>query len=90
MTKIRVAWLFVLTLLVVSITGILPASIGYMGTPFAILLAMFLLAIAERKRLAARLRPGEKVRMPKWQKITLAIYVILALAFVLIGHLTIQ
>lgn len=68
----------------------MPVSVGYIGTPFAILLAMFLLAIAERKRLAARLRPGEKARMPKWQKIALAIYLILAVAFVFIGYLTTQ
>lgn len=86
----KVAWLLVLALLAASVTGVLPASIGYATTPFCILLALFLLAIAERKRLAVRLGTGEKVTMPKYQKIILAIFVLLALALVSIGSLTKQ
>jgi hypothetical protein len=71
-------------------SGIVPASIGMFFTPFAILLAMSLLAVAERKRRAARLKPGEKITMPKIQKIFLALFVALALILVFIGGLTKQ
>jgi hypothetical protein len=87
---IKAIWLLVLIILVVSITGIVPANIGYIGTPLAILIAMVLIAIAKRKKLVAHLKPGEKIRMPKWQKIVVAIFVALALAFVIIGGLTKQ
>jgi membrane protein insertase Oxa1/YidC/SpoIIIJ len=86
----KAAWLLVLTLFLVSAFGIVPASFGMFFTPLAIILAMFLLAVAERKRLAARLNPGEKAKMPKMQKIFLAIFVVLALALVFIGGLTTQ
>lgn len=86
----KVAWLLVATLLLGSASGIVPATIGWIGTPFAILLAIFLLAIAERRRLKACLSPGEKVTMPKSQKIVLAIFGALVLALVFIGSLTKQ
>lgn len=86
----KAAWLLVLTLFVVSASGIVSASIGMFFTPFAILLAMSLLAIAHRKRPAAGLKPGEKITMPKIQKIFLAIFVVLAVGLVFIGGLTRQ
>ena len=87
---LKAAWLLVLTLWVVSVSGLVPASVGSAFVVAAILIAMVLLAIAERKRLAARLGPGEKVRMPKSQKIILAVLAALALLFVFIGSLTKQ
>ena len=86
----KAAWLLVLTLFVVSASGIVPASIGMFFTPFAILLAMSLLAVTERKRIAAQLKRGEKITMPKIQKIFLAIFVALALVLIFIGSLTKQ
>jgi hypothetical protein len=87
---LKALWLLVITLFVVSVSGIVPASIGSIFVVSAILIAMVLLAIAERKRLAARLSPGEKVRMPKSQKIILAIFAALTLLLVFIGSLTKQ
>ena len=86
----KAAWLLVVMLLLGAASGIVPATIGMITTPFAILVAMFLLAIAERKRLAARLSPDEKVTMPKSQRIVLAVFVVLALGLVFIGRLTKQ
>jgi hypothetical protein len=87
---LKALWLLVITLFVVSVSGLVPASIGSIFVVSAILIAMVLLAIAERKRLAARLGPGEKVRMPKSQKIVLAIFAALTLLLVFIGSLTKQ
>ena len=87
---LKAVWLLVLTLLVVSVSGLVPASVGSVFVAGSILIAMVLLAIAERKRPAARLGPGEKVRMPKSQKVILAVFAALALLFVFIGSLTKQ
>lgn len=87
---IGAAWLVVLTLMFASTAGFVSASIGWITTPFAIFLAMILLAIAERRKLVASSRPGRKVTMPKFQKIILAIFVALVLALVFIGGLTKQ
>jgi hypothetical protein len=87
---LKAAWLVVLTLWVVSVSGFVSANVGSVFVVAAILIAMVLLAIAERKRLAARLGPGEKVRMPKAQKVVLAIFVALTLLLIFIGSLTRQ
>ena len=87
---LKALWLVVITLFVVSVSGLVPASIGSIFVASAILIAMVLLAIAERRRLTARLSPGEKVRMPKSQKIILAVFAVLILLLVFIGRLTKQ
>jgi hypothetical protein len=87
---IKAVWLIVVTLWVVSVAGLVPASVGSVFVVIAIFSAMVLLAIAERKRLAARLGPGEKVRMPKSQRIILAIIAALVLLLIFIGSLTKQ
>jgi putative copper export protein len=86
----KAAWLLVLTLFLVSASGIVPASIGMFFTSFAILLAMSLLAVAQRKRLVAGLKQGEKITMPIIQKIFLVIFVVLAIVLIFIGGLTKQ
>jgi putative copper export protein len=87
---LKALWLVVITLFVVSVSGLVPASIGSIFVASAILIAMVLLAIAERRRLAARLSPGEKLGMPKSQKIILAVFAVLILLLVFIGRLTKQ
>ncbi len=85
---VRVGW--ALVLLLICLSAIFPTSVGAFSTPSAILLAMVLLAVAERRKLAAHLKPGEKVTMPKSQKIVLAIFVGLLIALMFIGGLTRQ
>lgn len=83
-------WVFVAVLMLGSVSGIFPSFIGAYAMPFSILLAMVLLAIAQRKKLTAQLKPGEMLTMPKTQKIILVIWLVLAIGLMFIGSLTEQ
>lgn len=85
---------FLRTLLVIfmlgSVSGFFSPFFSAYAMSFSILLAMVILAIAERRRLKSRLKSGEKLRMPKYQKVILAIFGALAVGLILIGGLTKQ
>lgn len=83
-------WVLVAALMLGSASGIFPPLIGAYAMSFSIVIAMVLLAIAQKKKLAAQLRPGEKITMPRNQKIILVIWLILAVGLVFIGSLTKQ
>lgn len=86
----KVLWFLVVALTAGAVSGVFPAQIGAIAVSFSIMLAMGLLAVANRKKLRSNLKPGEKIRMPVYQKIILAIFAVLAIGLVLIGSMTIQ
>ena len=83
-------WLLVVALTVGAVSSVFPAQIGAIAILFSIVLAMGLLVIANRRKLCSRLKPGEKIPMPAYQKIILAIFAVIAIGLVFIGSLTIQ
>ena len=83
-------WLLVAALTLGSASGIFPPLFGAYAMSFSILLAMVLLAIAQRRKLAAQLKAGERLTMPKSQKVILFIWLALAIGLVFIGSLTKQ
>ncbi|QLQ02049.1 MAG: hypothetical protein HZY77_03445 [Thiobacillus sp.] len=86
----KALWILVAALMLGSASGIYPPLFGAYAMSFSILLAMVLLAIAQRRKLAAQLKPGERQTMPKGQKVILFIWLALAIGLVLIGSLTKQ
>ena len=92
MTKL--VWLLVLSptilLVVVLLAGLVPPGFGGAYAAFAIVQVMFLWAAFERIRLSDRRRKGERVTMPMWQKIVLAIFCAYALVLYFFGALTKQ